>query len=108
MRDADVFSFPEVLLRRGLCFFLTAMLFFLEKKLPAGNARFAVDWLHWLEYDGAEICGSGDTSSLTFDAGHASLHKVALATYPDDEDGDNWHFADMPVDSHVDDLLDPR
>lgn len=30
------------------------------------------------------------------------LHNGELAPYPDDNDGDDWHLADMRIESHVD------
>lgn len=48
------------------------------------------------------IFGSDGTFRLASAAEGGYLRNDELAHYPDDDDGDDWDFADVLVDSHVD------
>lgn len=50
----------------------------------------------------ARIFGSESTPGSASAAMGCDLRDDELVTYPDDDHGDDWGFADVPIDYHVD------
>lgn len=62
----------------------------------------AVERLHSIDEARAGIFGSGGTPGSPSGAVGGDSQDDELASYPDDDNGDDWDFSDVPVDSYVD------
>lgn len=73
-----------------------------RRALSVQALRFVVDRLLSLHEAQVRISGSDGASGSCAGAGGDDSRDEELAPKPDDDDGDDWYFADVPVDSRAD------
>lgn len=71
-----------------------------HQALPAGVVGIAVGWLASMDEACTRDFGSDSLLGLASYAGDGHLCDHELVPYPDIDNGNNWVFPDLPVDSH--------
>lgn len=94
-------TFVKVIRRYFVSAHLAAMIPLLVELCRPGLFYFAVNLQFSMDEARARILGSDGTLCFISGAVDSDLHDDEIVPYPDDNQGDDWDFADVPVDSHV-------
>lgn len=73
--------------------------FFARRTLPARAVYFAVDLLLWMDGACLRVFGSDRALGSATGVMGGDLQNNEPTPYPDNFDGNDWYFADVPVDS---------